>query len=307
MTNQPLLSVIIPVYKVEKYLRQCVDSVINQTYKNLEIILVDDGSPDNCGKICDEYAQKDRRIKVIHQLNKGVSAARNLGTKLAQGEYITYVDSDDWLDVCMYEELFKVLNEYKLDMVRCAAFESDGNSKKVIAPKKEYANKLFTDKEVFERYFDEFLCKVIWNTIYEAKIVKGIMSPDGYRSEDNYVSGMYLYRSKRMMIIDTPLYYYRKNPESITNSGNIRSIDICLCTYQLICDLQAEGFSDGEMLKLLYKKLAREIFHFIRDKNEKYKIVKMKKELYSFLLNNLDLRRRLQLVYLMRKRKIYVQ
>ena len=101
MTNQPLLSVIIPVYKVEKYLRQCVDSVINQTYKNLEIILVDDGSPDNCGKICDEYAQKDRRIKVIHQENQGVSAARNLGTKLAQGEYITYVDSDDWLDVCM--------------------------------------------------------------------------------------------------------------------------------------------------------------------------------------------------------------
>ena len=111
--------------------------LLTKHIKILEIILVDDGSPDNCGKICDEYAQKDRRIKVIHQLNKGVSAARNLGTKLAQGEYITYVDSDDWLDVCMYEELFKVLNEYKLDMVRCAAFESDGNSKKrLLHPKK---------------------------------------------------------------------------------------------------------------------------------------------------------------------------
>lgn len=101
MTNQPLLSVIIPVYKVEKYLRQCVDSVINQTYKNLEIILVDDGSPDNCGKICDEYAEKDKRVKVIHQLNKGLSGARNTGTEQASGEYIAFVDSDDWLDVHM--------------------------------------------------------------------------------------------------------------------------------------------------------------------------------------------------------------
>lgn len=307
MHKQPLLSVIIPVYKVEKYLRQCIDSVINQTYKNLEIILVDDGSPDNCGKICDEYAEKDKRVKVIHQLNKGVSAARNLGTELAKGEYIAYVDSDDWLDIHMYEELFKVLNKYNLDMIRCAAFESDGKSKKVISPKKEYANKLFTNEEVLERYFDEFLCKVIWNTIYEAKIVKGIMSPDGYRSEDNYVSGMYLYRSKRMIIIDKPLYYYRKNPESITNSGNIRSIDICLCTYQLICDLQSDGFTNIKILKSLYKKLAREIFHFIRDKNEKYRIVEMKKELLSFLSNNLNLRRKFQLMYLIRTRKINIK
>ena len=307
MTNQPLLSVIIPVYNVEKYLRQCVDSVINQTYKNLEIILVDDGSPDNCGKICDEYAEKDKRVKVIHQLNKGLSGARNTGTEQASGEYIAFVDSDDWLDVHMYEDLFGVLNKYNLDMVRCAAFESDGNNKKVIAPKKEYANKLFTDKEILERYFDEFLCKIVWNTIYDIKIVNDIISPEGCQSEDNYVSGMYLYRSKRMMIIDTPLYYYRKNPESITNSGNKRAMDICLCTYQLICDLLATGFSDVGMLKRLYKKLAREIFHFIRDKNEKYKIVEMQKELYSFLINNLDLRRKLQMIYLIKIRKIYVQ
>lgn len=307
MHKQPLLSVIIPVYKVEKYLRQCIDSVINQTYKNLEIILVDDGSPDNCGKICDEYVEKDKRVKVIHQLNKGLSGARNAGTELAKGEYIAYVDSDDWLDIHMYEELFKVLNKYNLDMVRCAAFESDGNSKKIISPKKEYANKLFTDEEVLERYFDEFLCKIVWNTIYDIRIVKGIISPEGYHSEDNYVSGMYLHRSKRMMIINKPFYYYRKNPESITNSGNKRAMDICLCTYQLICDLQSDGFTDIRILKSLYKKLAREIFHFIRDKNERYRIVEMKKDLLSFLSNNLNLRRKFQLMYLIRTRKINVK
>lgn len=307
MHKQPLLSVIIPVYKVEKYLRQCIDSVINQTYKNLEIILVDDGSPDNCGKICDEYVEKDKRVKVIHQLNKGLSGARNAGTELAKGEYIAYVDSDDWLDIHMYEELFKVLNKYNLDMVRCAAFESDGNSKKIISPKKEYANKLFTDEEVLERYFDEFLCKIVWNTIYDIRIVKEIISPEGYHSEDNYVSGMYLHRSKRMMIINKPFYYYRKNPESITNSGNKRAMDICLCTYQLICDLQSDGFTDIRILKSLYKKLAREIFHFIRDKNERYRIVEMKKDLLSFLSNNLNLRRKFQLMYLIRTRKINVK
>ena len=112
MNNQPLLSVIIPVYKVEKYLRRCLDSIVNQTYKNLEIILVDDGSPDNSGKICDEYAQNDKRIKVIHQKNKGQGAARNTGIIAANGELITFVDSDDWIENNTYEIMVSELLQY---------------------------------------------------------------------------------------------------------------------------------------------------------------------------------------------------
>ncbi|OUQ56652.1 hypothetical protein B5E58_10530, partial [Tyzzerella sp. An114] len=93
------ISVIVPIYNVEKYLNRCVDSIINQTYKNLEIILVDDGSPDNCGKICDEYAKKDNRIKVVHKENGGVSSARNVGLNIATGDYIGFVDGDDWIDL----------------------------------------------------------------------------------------------------------------------------------------------------------------------------------------------------------------
>ena len=115
-----LISVIVPIYNVEKYLDRCVDSIINQTYKNLEIILVDDGSPDNCLAICDSWAEKDRRIKVIHKENGGVSSARNSALDIASGDYIGFVDSDDWIEPDMYEILIKNAKKYDADISRCA-------------------------------------------------------------------------------------------------------------------------------------------------------------------------------------------
>ena len=115
----PLISVIIPVYNVEKYLNRCVQSVCNQTYHNLEIILVDDGSTDNSGKLCDEWAVKDLRIKVIHKDNGGLSSARNIGLDNAKGEYIGYVDSDDWIDMEMYSYLWTILKSYQVDVAFC--------------------------------------------------------------------------------------------------------------------------------------------------------------------------------------------
>ena len=111
------VSVIIPVYKVEKYLDRCVESVVNQTYQNLEIILVDDGSPDNCPQLCDEWAKKDKRIKVVHKENGGVASARNLGLEKATGDFIAFVDSDDWIDLSMYEELLNTANQTNADIV----------------------------------------------------------------------------------------------------------------------------------------------------------------------------------------------
>ena len=121
-----LLSVIIPVYKVEAYLRQCLDSVVTQTYSELQIILVDDGSPDGSGAICDEYAAKDSRIQVIHQPNAGVSAARNAGMDMATGEYLTFIDSDDYIDPDMYEALLKVAHETGADVVECNYRRAEG-------------------------------------------------------------------------------------------------------------------------------------------------------------------------------------
>ena len=115
-----LVSVIVPIYNVEKYLRKCVDSILNQTYKNLEIILVDDGSPDNCGNICDEYALSDSRIRIIHKKNGGLSDARNAGLDIARGNYILFVDSDDYIDETMVEKLYEALEKEKAEMSLCS-------------------------------------------------------------------------------------------------------------------------------------------------------------------------------------------
>ena len=117
MKRMPKISVIIPVYKVEQYLPECLDSIINQTYKNLEIICIDDGSPDNSGKILDEYASKDNRIRVIHKENGGISSARNAGLDIATGDWISFVDSDDWLDINTYEKLLSSADEANTDIV----------------------------------------------------------------------------------------------------------------------------------------------------------------------------------------------
>ena len=117
------ISVIVPVYKVEPYLRKCLDSIVNQTYRNLEIILVDDGSPDNCGRICDEYAERDNRIRVIHQKNGGVSSARNEGLKIASGDWIGWVDSDDWIEPDMFEYLLENAKKSKADIAVCSRKE----------------------------------------------------------------------------------------------------------------------------------------------------------------------------------------
>lgn len=127
MNEEKLLSVIVPVYKVEPYLHRCIDSIRNQTYKNLQIILVDDGSPDNCGKICDEYAELDARIIVVHQKNRGLSGARNMGLRYAKGEYVAFVDSDDWISSDMYQTLVNLVELNDLDMARSSVVETDGD------------------------------------------------------------------------------------------------------------------------------------------------------------------------------------
>lgn len=123
MNSQPKISVIVPVYKVENFLDRCVESIVGQTYENLEIILVDDGSPDNCPAMCDKWAEKDGRIKVIHKENGGVSSARNAALDIVSGDYICFVDSDDWIDPGMYEFLYKNSQKYDADISCCGIFD----------------------------------------------------------------------------------------------------------------------------------------------------------------------------------------
>lgn len=306
MNKEPLISVIVPVYQVEKFLERCIDSIINQTYSNLEIILIDDGSVDNSGKICDEYELKDSRIKVIHQNNKGLSSARNKGVEIAKGDYIAFVDSDDWINSDMYETLMKVMQTFYLDIVRCAAVETDGKKYEEIHPRKQNINKLFLDDEIFELYFSEFCCKIVWNALYKAHIVKGIVSPERCHSQDNYVSGRYLYRCKRMMIIDKILYNYWINPESITTSGNRRRFDVCICTNKLLNDLLAIGMKRNDFIKKLNEKLARELYHFFILPDKRYRVISIKKSLVKYISSLLGIIRRIKFFYMLWKNNIKI-
>lgn len=308
MEEKRLLSVIVPVYKVEPYLRRCVDSIRNQTYKNLQIILVDDGSPDNCGAICDEYTKIDGRIIAVHQKNEGLSGARNNGLLFAKGEYIAFVDSDDWLHPSMYETLVHLIEAHQLDMARCSVIGSDGQAEDYILPRdKHIANQLITGAHVFELYFTEFLCKVVWNAVYRRHIVMGIISPERCHSEDNYVSGRYLYRSKRMMITDKCLYYYYKNSTSIVRGGYKRFLDICICTEKLRDDLiREEHMTNMFYVERLNKKLAREFFHFVRVNDDRYRLRSIMRPQKKFIDKYLDFFRRIRFNYLLRKKKIQI-
>ena len=157
MVDEGKISVVVPVYNVEEYLDQCVESLVGQTYKNLEVILVDDGSPDNCPAMCDEWAERDNRIKVIHKENGGVSSARNAALDIASGDYIGFVDSDDWIEPDMYEILIKNAKKYDADISRCAGLF-------------DYCDRSEEYNEVSSctvyKGKDELIKSIIWNDIF---------------------------------------------------------------------------------------------------------------------------------------------
>lgn len=208
---RPKVSVIIPVYKVERYLQECLDSVINQTLKNIEIILVDDGSPDNCPIICDKYAQRDGRIKVIHQENQGLSAARNSGMKVVKGEYVAFVDSDDVINPYMFEILVEEGNG--ADIIEC---EVTKDNKKLLAEKADI-KKVEYNSDTLARYLKTNKVGV-WCRIYKRKVVDGIYFEDGAFSEDVMWSYHVFERCKTYVILDAVLYYWRQCSDSLSKS-----------------------------------------------------------------------------------------
>ena len=231
--EKDLISVIVPVYKVEEYLNRCVDSIINQTYKNLEIILVDDGSPDNCGKICDDYAKHDKRIKVIHKKNGGLSDARNAGLDIAKGKYIGFVDSDDYISENMYEILYKELVKNKADISICKYIYF-----KNIIPE------FTTDYEITSYTNIEAILELIkikqrkiqdyaWNKLYKRKLFKKIRYPKNFVFEDIGTTYLLFYEAKKIINIDCILYAYYDNSNSITSNKNPKNIsDIIEMTTQ---------------------------------------------------------------------------
>lgn len=216
------ISLIVPIYKVEAYLVRCIESIINQTYNNMEIILVDDGSPDNCGKICDQYGEKDSRIRVIHKVNGGLSDARNSGLQIATGEILGFVDSDDWLPLDSIETSVKLMEEQEADIVAFGSYKSDGKSKVT-----RYTSSVV---EIYNR--EEALMALsrndkieshVWDKIYRREIWNEISFPVGKLFEDVYVMHRVFAKAEKVVFVDKPLYYYYQRDNSIVSHQTIQS------------------------------------------------------------------------------------
>jgi glycosyltransferase involved in cell wall biosynthesis len=242
-----LISIIVPVYKTEIYLHKCLNSIVNQTYKNLEIILIDDGSPDNCGKICDEYAAQDSRIKVMHQKNEGLSASRNAGLKIASGEYIGFVDSDDWIDLGMYEILHKGVEEYESQIAICGYYDVVDNKLREVREKDTILCR--RDEAIHHLILDKTFSNHAWNKLYKRELFDGVFFPHGRAFEDIATTYKLFEKAQNIVCLNSSKYYYLHRKDSIIGDKTIKSrADRCIMIYERYIDLIKRYPQEKELL-----------------------------------------------------------
>ena len=238
-----LISVIIPVYKVEKYLCRCVDSVLEQTYTNMEIILVDDGSPDNCPVMCDEYARQDSRVKVIHQENAGLSGARNAGIDMAQGQWLAFVDSDDYLAADFLERLYQAcvdtgssLSVCRWEYVRGERIPEHGTGE----------TRVYTGREMLANLYvpDGAYFVVAWNKLYRKELFEDIRYPLGRIHEDEATTYRIYDKVKKAAYVDRSLYGYFVTPVSITRGFNPKRMDWVTAVAERLDFFEQKGYTE---------------------------------------------------------------
>lgn len=276
----PTISVIVPVYKVEPYLRECVDSILNQTFGDFELILIDDGSPDRCPDICDNYKKIDERIIVVHKENGGLSSSRNAGLDIARGDYISFIDGDDYVDCHFLNILYKRIKDTNSDCVACnfARISENGNLLDENSNSREFviSAELYYDSE-----YNDAIFMVAWNKLYKASIFEKLRYPVGKIHEDEFVIDRIIYKSKKIAYTPKPLYFYRQRPGSIMQTEN--NLEKTIVLMELYYD-KTKFFSDIENLTLSNKYYIRAFNILIKNykclhKNKDYKIIffKMKK------------------------------
>ncbi len=229
--KKPRLSVIVPIYKVEKYLHNCIDSILNQTFTDFEVLLVDDGSPDQCGKICDEYAASDTRVKVIHKVNGGLSDARNQGIDNSQGEIIGFVDGDDKISADMYQAMVQYMDAHQLDIV-CADTYVVKNGRESFRPRYK-EDRFFSREEAINEILDGTLDNAAPNKIFKRKAVGTIRFPVGRIYEDVATVYRWFYQADKVGYLCRPFYYYYKREGSIVQQAfNSKGRYDCFCGYK---------------------------------------------------------------------------
>jgi len=274
------ISIIIPVYNTEKYLSKCLDSIIFQTYNNLEIILVDDGSPDNCGNICDEYAKKDERVKVIHRKNGGVSSARNEGLRNATGEYISFIDSDDWIELDMYESMIKKIKEKNVDAVRCSYTRE-------YKEKQEIVEHLYKEDIIIDLVIDrvKFLESLISGKIHAylpLLLIKKGSIPKNLRFNTSVAMREDLIWLVELSCIWNSIYIYNKEfyhyYQNTTSATNNEDFKIRNMKNMLLVSKEIESIlKKYEFLTLALKEMIAFNF-FIRISSELFEVVNIKRD-----------------------------
>lgn len=248
------ISVIVPVYNVEKYLNKCINSILNQTFKDFELIIIDDGSSDKSGLICDEYEKKDKRIKVIHQENKGLSAARNIGIDLAIGDYITFIDSDDYIDenyLCIF---YSVISKNNADIVMGGNIIVNEDITTSDSLNKKYSFEIIEKRETYKKMMNnETITFSAWAKLYKSNLIKKIKYPIGKYYEDVYVINDIIECADKIIFTNYNGYYYLKRDDSIINSCmNTRHMDLIdaatkykdfmICNYPELNSYTIKGF-----------------------------------------------------------------
>ena len=314
------ISVIVPVYNVERYLEKCIDSILKQTYTNLEVILIDDGSIDSSPKICDMYKKKDDRVRVIHKVNEGVSVARNMGLDIAQGDFIIFIDSDDYVHNQMIEILYKGIIENNSDISMC---EYKNVLEDEVIKEEKYDEKLlrfenYTNIEALSNLKSDKMINyvVVWNKLYKRKLFDNLRYKEGKIHEDEFIIHKILYKCNRISYLHKQLYYYLKRNNSIMASkGNDAMLDCLDAQEERIKFYEAIGqkklIKDAE---LMYVARFLDYYNRLRnsEKNDNQFIKKIiqrfRSRIFGLLVNNnFTIKERFLFVILCINPKIYDQ
>lgn len=270
------VSIIIPVYGVQDYLEECMESVINQTYKNLEILLIDDQSPDQCPEICDTYAKKDIRIKVIHQKNGGAANARNTGLSIASGDLICFIDSDDKVESNYVEQLFNVLEEKDADIAVCSykrwypkKLESWENSE----------NCEYTTREYLRKFLTDWSCGLLWNKMFKSKVLQGVKFEEGHKIDDEFFTYRAVLNARKVAVIDTELYFYRMRASGVMLSYEKHQ-------RQMLMDRLAYLQERYELVVLKYPDLKADYLYHFADN-----LIRLKRESVTYEDVNLQVKK----------------
>lgn len=287
--NKPLVSVIVPVYNVANYLEKCINSIVNQTYENLQIILVNDGSEDNSGLICDYYSQIDHRIHVIHKKNGGLSDARNVGLDITKGKYVMFVDSDDWIDKEMisYATFFMDNSEY--DIVQVGYIKVYDVNNIELERNGENVTEISSNKGILKHfYLNNKISSIVCDKIFKSTLFDNLRFPLNQTLEDHYLLSDIFMNSSKILISNRQLYFYFQRENSIMNlSKNLKHMHSSFKAYENKIKV-ANLLVDKELKLLAIKGLASDFFQYYRliyfyvhnEKKEMYKLLSNYHKLY---------------------------